>query len=396
MVDVLVEMSEGAFSNKNPLTDTESNQTQEDTDADIVPDFFVRARRLFTTGAPDYAPGKLARLGSATGLLIFAYFVVSGIMLLTIGTDTSGVRQPLPILAAVEDFSRAFTFLLTVRFPTDLVNVIHPTSGGLALLGAGDRKVSSRQMGTLRCWKLTHDTGFLGLLAWFFFQCGAFVWVCGLAFGVWRRDIDLDGTPDEATPQYLAYLFTVVFMYTIASVGLFPTMICWSLSMKVAAVLAEDAVQEVIKNVRPEALKTDDSWHKHVYEPCGQLARKTMAHISAGWGRGVAMGSLALWTMSFAKLARFLDKVHNDPAYSGAIGIIRTLLPSVAFALGPLLLALDLATVSSLCDLLINNINDLGLSTDSVDHANNIYRKTHPLLSFLKGLHGDQGMGLLM
>ena len=72
------------------------------------------------------------------------------------------------------------------------------------------------------------------------------------------------------------------------------------------------------------------------------------------------------------------------------------LLPALACAVGPLVLALDLATVSSSCDKLVTTISNLGLEVDSVQHSARVYDKTKPLLATLKGMHAGQGIGLLV
>ena len=167
--------------------------------------------------------------------------------------------------------------------------------------------------------------------------------------------------------------------------------------MKVAAALAEDSVQEVVKNVKPEAMESDDTWYSRVIRPSTALAKTTMRYISVGWGRGIAFAAMALWLVSLSKLARFLQVTfHPDSSYRGASGIIRVLLPALGCAVGPLGLALDLATVSSSCDKLVTTISDLGLEVDSMQHSARTYEKTKPLLSTLKGMHAGQGIGLLV
>lgn len=121
----------------------------------------------------------------------------------------------------------------------------------------------------------------------------------------------------------------------------------WLSILQVAAVLAEDTVTETVKAVTRGALETDDSWQDRVCTPSSQLAKQTMPRLSAGWGRGVFVACVAAWFMSFSKLARFLQKL-DSPDYSEGGAVMRVLLPAVAFALGPTLIMIDLAIVSSL------------------------------------------------
>ena len=396
MADVIVEITEGVFGSKNPLAETDDADA-EDTDAEVVIDFFERPRHVLTTGAPDYRPGAVARVGQLGALGMAAINITAAAVALVTGKSFfDGFEEPLPILAGIAQLCRGAAFVLLYRFPGDFVAVIHPETGGLALLGAGRQKVSASKMRALRFWMAVHNLGHLGSFVWFCAMVGMLVWVGLLASEVMHNDFDKDGTLDEATPRQLMPMTAIVTAYMLGSISLFPCCICWALSMKVAAVLAEDSVQEVAKNINPDALNSDESWHTLVSQPCSDLAKKTMWYISGGWGRGIAVGSLAMWLMSFSKLARFLDVIHTEPEYSGAMGFIRVLLPAIGFALGPLVLAMDLATVSSLCDTMISAINDLGFGTNSVQHADEVYRKTRPLLAALKGMHADQGLGLLV
>eukprot|EP01046_Picozoa_sp_COSAG06_P061869 COSAG06_NODE_13738_length_1224_cov_1.467556_3_plen_133_part_00 len=57
----------------------------------------------------------------------------------------------------------------------------------------------------------------------------------------------------------------------------------------------------------------------------------------------------------------------------------------------PLLLASDLANVSSLCDALLNTINNLRLRWESVESAQAVHLRVYPLLDTLRNLNNNQG-----
>eukprot|EP01046_Picozoa_sp_COSAG06_P032740 COSAG06_NODE_3292_length_5547_cov_22.916483_7_plen_117_part_00 len=79
-----------------------------------------------------------------------------------------------------------------------------------------------------------------------------------------------------------------------AQVVQFTALMCavlWLLSLKVAAVLAEDSVREAAKNVTPEAIGSDESFFPLVFQPCMQLAKTQLPILSSGWGRGAFLGS---------------------------------------------------------------------------------------------------------
>ena len=306
-----------------------------------------------------------------------------------------------PILASIENVGRGAGFVLASALPVDLAVALHPTEGALALLGLGTVKVSERYFAALRAWNKLALLGLLGCAAAFVFFLVFLVLTLVSFFGdIPLFDLDNDGEKDLIDPASLPLLVTfsvILVSFMLAAVNLFPGCIFWVLSMKVAAVLAEDAVVEVVKNVKLETMESEDVWYSRVIAPSTRLATTTMRYLSIGWGRGIAFASVALWLVSLSKMARFIQvSFHPESSYSGAAGVIRVLLPALGAALGPLLLALDLATVSSHCDRLVTSINDLGLHVLSVEHSATVHRRTEPLLATLKGMHAGQGLGLLV
>ena len=303
-----------------------------------------------------------------------------------------------PILASIENVGRGVGFVLASALPVDLAVALHPTEGALALLGLGTVKVSERYFAALRAWNKLALLGLLGCAAAFVFFLVFLVLTLVSFFGdVPAFDLDQNGEKDLISLPMLVFFDVLLVNFLLGAVNLFPGCIFWVLSMKVAAVLAEDAVVEVVKNVKLETMESEDVWYSRVIAPSTRLATTTMRYLSIGWGRGIAFASVALWLVSLSKMARFIQvSFHPESSYSGASGVIRVLLPALGAALGPLLLALDLATVSSHCDRLVTSINDLGLHVLSVEHSAIVHRRTEPLLATLKGMHAGQGLGLLV
>ena len=60
----------------------------------------------------------------------------------------------------------------------------------------------------------------------------------------------------------------------------------------------------------------------------------------------------------------------------------------------PLLICADVADVSSMCDSLMNAINDLRLEWTSTEDAQSIHQRTFPLQCTLERMNQGQGLGV--
>jgi hypothetical protein len=338
-------------------------------------------------------------MGQAGGFALGLVMIFVGVLALSGSAESMlGLKEAHPALAFIESAGRGLMLMFASVLPVDLAAAVHPSSGALALLGLKTQKVSARTLRRLQNWRKLAWLGLLGCAGFALFCC-TFMVLTAVSFAGDMRimDVDQNGEKDLIPVRMLGFFSVILVGFMLAAISLAPCCIYWALSMKVAAALAEDSVREVVKNVKVEAMESDDTWYNRVISPSTALANTTMRYISVGWGRGIAFAAMALWLASLSKLARFLQVTfHPDSSYRGASGIIRVLLPALACAVGPLVLALDLATVSSSCDKLVTTISNLGLEVDSVQHSARVYDKTKPLLATLKGMHAGQGIGLLV
>ena len=138
-----------------------------------------------------------------------------------------------------------------------------------------------------------------------------------------------------------------------------PCAFTWYLALKLASILVTDAVLEVRKEVVSTAV-LDKKWDESVVPKVLQLALKTFPDLSHGFGGGLFMCALGFWTFSASAFASGLTG-----SWGFSAGVIR----SFALFCFPLLIALDVASASSSCDSLMNELNDkrleaMGLETD--------------------------------
>lgn len=128
-----------------------------------------------------------------------------------------------------------------------------------------------------------------------------------------------------------------------------------------------------------------------------------MKHLSQGWGAGTGLGFLLMWTVSFAN---FLVLVHNlTLEAAGYEDVLRNGEPynptkhaisCFGMALAPLLLSADVAHVSSMCDELLNKINELRMTWSSTEEAQLIHNRVFPLQTTLERMNNNQGLGFVV
>ena len=163
-------------------------------------------------------------------------------------------------------------------------------------------------------------------------------------------------------------------------------------SMKVAVCCAEDDVKEVIRAVDTEAVSHDDRWTTAVAQPASRLATHTMSKLSEGWGRGTALGALCCMLSSLKIFFDLVHQIETEPLETLSLMVLtRRFGAMVVTGLAPLLLAKDLARVSSLCDDLTERINRLRLEWRSTAEATEIHNRTFPLLTTLRVCNHNQG-----
>ena len=127
-----------------------------------------------------------------------------------------------------------------------------------------------------------------------------------------------------------------------------PCVFSWYLALKEASVLVSDVVLEARKEVASTAV-LDEKWDGSVVPKILELAKKTLPDLSHGFGGGLFMCALGLWSFSASAFASALE---------GTWGVVSGLSRSFALFCFPLLIALDVASASSDCDSLVNELNE--------------------------------------
>ena len=130
-----------------------------------------------------------------------------------------------------------------------------------------------------------------------------------------------------------------------------PCVLSWYLALKEASVLVSDVVLEARKQVTSTVV-LHETWDEHVVPNILELADKTLPDLSHGFGGGLFMCTLGLWSFSASAFASALEGTG-----SGLGGVVGGLSRSFVLFCFPLLIAFDVASASSDCDSLVNELN---------------------------------------
>ena len=290
-------------------------------------------------------------------------------------------------------------FLLSMMAP-QVYSAIKPETGTLALLGAGHKRVSENQMRSASRW-----VGCLipaGLI-----MGGLLMAMVVVLIPIRYYEASTQGTVSRE-------LFEIPFM-TLAVIG-FPSVLIWYATCKVAVCLAHDDATEVIKAIKREAMIDDRTWSQDVAQPSIFLATNTLRPLSTGFGTGVAImavyfmllliyNSLGLvYGITTGLHIQYRQSDENGQRVIGPDGrevpqpytsdkMVTHVVISLIAVVSPLLLARDLAHISSMCDSLLNKINELRLEWSSTDDAVAVHRRVFPLQYTLLRLNQGQGLG---
>lgn len=268
------------------------------------------------------------------------------------------------------------------------------TGGALARLGAGSKKVSEQQLRSVKRW--------LALAVPFAFLCaiGSFISVIlGLLNILGLVSSDSPVSPGQVVGPWVMLCL---------GVGV-PSMLGWYVAMKVGVCLARNEVMSVVERTLPAALADDERWSSDVAQPAVKLATHTMPALSYGFGTGTALVAMVATLMMIFNGNSLLygfntgyhihyteeDEAGNEvsAAYSDVMAGRHAFNLVMQGLLVPLLLASDLAYVSSQCDRLLNTINNLRLTWESTKSAQEVHSRVYPLLDTLRNLNANQGLG---
>eukprot|EP01050_Picozoa_sp_SAG11_P001840 SAG11_NODE_86_length_17300_cov_11.466717_12_plen_448_part_00 len=199
--------------------------------------------------------------------------------------------------------------------------------GALEQLGAGFVHVSAREATNLARWTTVMRTlCIIGSLLFLY-----------LGWGVYLPAADL------GVKNSVAAVFNPTFM---ALLG-WPLMFTWMSSFSLGSCVCRDAATEVLVAAKTTDPTSKPTWDARVARPALALHQK-LRILSAGWARGLAGLTLALWFLSAAMLTWALNDTHCaalDTARGSAPGTAQgiyfaELLLTISL---PLLLALDVA-----------------------------------------------------
>ena len=154
----------------------------------------------------------------------------------------------------------------------------------------------------------------------------------------------------------------------------------WLLSLQLGTILAKDDVDDLMKELGPQAARTlyivdEGTWQRNVELP-GAMLVPTLDRLSE-WGPAMGMATIGCWSFTLGLLPTAVAKEHT------------TLLVVLALiAILPVMIALAPANVSSSCDDLLQQLNDISFIGDR-HHKD---RCTHLRKSF-QWLNNGQGLG---
>jgi hypothetical protein len=362
----------------------------------LVPDFFVIWRRVLCQR--DGTPRVFVKFAPHTFVVFY-----SAVPWVLLNVWRTGRKIQDPSQAAqfsdiefVRQALMIFCFLSGLLYLPALHQAIRPETGTLAQMEIGTKRVLEARVRSLKSWKLLMlvPTCIIGLWTLFmgYVMAMMFMHITGISL--------MQGKGSESFVAWARIVPMAPCFFVSLGIG-WPAAFSWFLALKVAVVLSHADVQKVVDCVKPTALSDDDIWCKQVAQPAIRLATHTMPQLSE-YGNGVGLAALLCLMGS---VASFIGVVHDllsdadssiDDAQAiqdGGTELPRKVVAMVGTALAPVLLAKDVAGVSSLCDTLVDAVNSLRLEWTSTHSAQQVHNRTYPLQCTLEKLNGGQGLG---
>eukprot|EP01049_Picozoa_sp_SAG25_P016597 SAG25_NODE_3884_length_938_cov_1.071514_1_plen_312_part_11 len=308
---------------QNPMADRDAapalTTRVEDTDAVVSPTLQDSVHLRCAAAFAGLCGGKFAQAYTAVVVLcLSATVMVSAANETAMGTMYSlgvAVGAPLAMIPTCTSFTK----------------VSASQTGHLTLLGAGETKISAKAMARLR--RARGGVLFVSIV----FE------MIGLG---WLYNSTQVGSYSLAgrliTPEYATFLF---FCGLSTCVSLPLLVFPFVLSLKMAAVLASDAVSE-LKQLIEKIQPTDPQFEAQVIPAVKKLCSSTMPLVSQGWGAGVGGVFVGCYTFAVGYFALFLE---NRQPISMGLCVFAILLPMA--------IAYDVALASSECDELADTLN---------------------------------------
>lgn len=303
-----------------------------------------------------------------------------------VGRELDDFSSGSQTLMWVSMFGASVAFLCLLPILSSVQRALK-TGGELDQLGAGTVKISADAARTLKRWRMVTNV------------FGALFMVVGSAFFVQSimeliTGIDLMGRNDDdadgaLSAQYsLSLSLFIIHGIAVTLVGFWPTMLTGS-------ALARDAISEVQHKLLHTDPRDKQAWDRDVAGPALALD-KVMKKLSMGWSNGLLGAAGFCWGNAMNAFCRAInteysfssDEFRGEPEGTMRAGKLRM---TVFMTLLPLLLAFDVAKVSSQCDLLMSSINIVRMRTGEECNERITWLETS-----LMRLHHGQGLGFLM
>ena len=251
----------------------------------------------------------------------------------------------------------------------------------LKKLGAGTTRITEADARSLNRWRRAL-VGFGGL----------FLVPLGVLFGI-VVPIVLVASGSSTTTAALVQVVVIFVGVGLTVAIVVPILLFgWGISMKVAAALVNDEILEVIIQMEQVSPADDDAWQSKVVEPALALDG-TLRRLSDGWGAGLASLTMACWAVALGGFTTAL----NTPLMV-ALGDLRGIPPGTlqtiylvvtsVVAVLPLFIGLDLAAISTRCDVMMTALNNVRLR-----HGETYHLRVTWLETCLQRLNGGQGPG---
>ena len=269
--------------------------------------------------------------------------------------------------------------------PLESTRVALRPGGALEALGAGTQRISDKDARTQMRWRTAGAMVSCAIIPAGIVYCVAALMGVG---PFCTRVCDLERGTDALLARVYLASQGVFMATTIPLIGS-----GWWPSMLTASCLCRDSITEVIKKVRATDLAEEP--FESISKPALAL-RKSMDTLSTGWSLGL-LGMVL--TSLISSLAQFSYAINREFTSSYDVvegrepGTTRRMMfiPCVLWAFFSLGLANDLANTSSRCDLVMVELNQMGIK-----HGPEYHSKIDWLVCMLRRLNSGQGLGFTL
>lgn len=314
------------------IPDSEQQGLKEDTDAVLSP-------RLLLVRVAAAALTPLA----VVWLLLSVALAYGSVLLMRIWATDDYYTD-------LQNLNRCFSAVATCLLSLSVFSLRRVThaDGHLNQLGMGVVYISTRAANTLTRWNVVLMM-IVGIFQW------QFIYVSG-KFGVLGQHSDdnpiyhLEPGETELTVLQRANGL----LWGLVAGLLYPCLVVWYLTLKEASVLVYDEVIETRRKLVSTKVESA-GWESVVVPQVLKLINTTLPVLSEGWGDGLIAIWLGCWVQGIGVFCLFLQTYATRLSVAhhvfGMIGV-------VAYSLGPLLIAHDVASASSACDSILTSLND--------------------------------------